>query len=220
MRFGFAVSPGLDITYESDADRAALVDKLLALAEHGVTWFLLLLDDIPMQPGLAPRHADLACGVLGALRAAVPEATLTVCPTEYVGMQSSPYLAALAAGLPRRRRRHVDRPDGVLADDLGRRRAGPSRGARRAAAARLGQLSGERRHDELRRCTSGRTAAAIPSSPASSRGVLCNPMNQPLASKVALATAAAFLSRPARVRRRRGRAGRRRGDRRRRASIR
>ncbi len=100
VRFGFAVSPGLDITYESDADRATLVEKLLALAEHGVTWFLLLLDDIPMQPALAPRHADLACHVLGALRAATPEATLTVCPTEYVGMQSSEYLAALAAGLP------------------------------------------------------------------------------------------------------------------------
>ena len=58
-RFGFAISPGLDIDYESDADRAAVLAKLAPLLDAGVPWFLLLLDDIPMQPGLAPRHARM-----------------------------------------------------------------------------------------------------------------------------------------------------------------
>ena len=110
VRFGFAVSPGLDITYESEADRAVLVDKLLALVDHGVTWFLLLLDDIPMQPGLAPRQADLACGVLGALRGPrYRRSTLTVCPTEYVGMQLLAVPGRARCGAAGRRRRHVDR---------------------------------------------------------------------------------------------------------------
>ena len=59
-RFGFAISPGLDVTYEDPADRAAILAKLEPLLAVGVPWFLLLLDDIPMQPALAPRQADLA----------------------------------------------------------------------------------------------------------------------------------------------------------------
>jgi hyaluronoglucosaminidase len=195
VRFGFAVSPGLDITYESDADRATLVEKLLALAEHGVTWFLLLLDDIPMQPGLAPRHADLACGVLGALRAATPEATLTVCPTEYVGMQSSPYLAALAAGLPRDVDVMWTGPtvcSPTITASQARERAAalggrpplvwdnyPVNDGTMSSALHIGPYRG--RDPEL--------AGVI-------AGVLCNPMIQPLASKLALVTAAAFLSHP------------------------
>ena len=100
VRFGFALSPGLDITYEADADRGVLLTKMLRLADVGVAWFLLLLDDIPMRPGLAPRQADLATALLESLTASVPEATMTVCPTEYVGMQPSRYLTDLAAGLP------------------------------------------------------------------------------------------------------------------------
>src|SRR5262245_35865879 len=99
VRFGFAVSPGLDITYESEADRGVLLAKLRALAALGITWFLLLLDDIPLSPGLAPRQADLAAFVLDAVRASDPDALLTLCPTEYVGTQSSPYLDGLAAAL-------------------------------------------------------------------------------------------------------------------------
>jgi hyaluronoglucosaminidase len=99
-RFGFAISPGLDITYESADDRAAVLAKLRQLLDAGVPWFLLLLDDIPMQPGLAPRQAALATWLLDQLRAARPDASLTLCPTEYVGTRPSPYLGELGAGLP------------------------------------------------------------------------------------------------------------------------
>jgi len=97
---GFAISPGLDIAYESDTDRAALFAKLEPLLDVGVPWFLLLLDDIPMRPGLAPRQAELATWLFARLRAARIDASLTLCPTEYVGTHPSPYLGELGAGLP------------------------------------------------------------------------------------------------------------------------
>jgi len=99
-RFGFAISPGLDIDYESEADRATVLAKLQPLLDAGVPWFLLLLDDIPMQPGLAPRQAALATWLLDRLRASRADAALTLCPTEYVGTHPSPYLGELGAALP------------------------------------------------------------------------------------------------------------------------
>ena len=96
VRFGFACSPGLDITYESPGDRAALVAKFAPLRDAGVDWFLLLVDDIPMRPGLATRQADLA----RALADELADAALTLCPTEYVGTHPSPYLSDLASELP------------------------------------------------------------------------------------------------------------------------
>src|SRR3984957_19436437 len=38
-RFGFAISPGLDVTYEAADDRAAILDKLKPLLDAGVPWF-------------------------------------------------------------------------------------------------------------------------------------------------------------------------------------
>jgi hyaluronoglucosaminidase len=99
-RFGFAISPGLDITYEDPADREAVKAKLRPLLDAGVPWFLLLLDDIPMQSGLAARQAELATWLLDQLRAERSDASLTLCPTEYVGTRPSPYLGQLGAGLP------------------------------------------------------------------------------------------------------------------------
>ena len=106
-----------------------------------MSWFLLLLDDIPMRPGLAPRQAELATWLLESLRAAVPDATLTVCPTEYVGTQPSPYLADLGAGLPADVDVMWTGPTVCSPTITRRRRPRLDRGARRAAAARLGQLS-------------------------------------------------------------------------------
>jgi len=99
-RVGFAISPGLDISYESDTDRAALFAKLEPLLDVGIPWFLLLLDDIPLQRDLAPRQAELATWLFARLRGARADASLTLCPTEYVGTRPSPYLGELGAGLP------------------------------------------------------------------------------------------------------------------------
>jgi hyaluronoglucosaminidase len=191
VRFGFAISPGLDIEYESECDRAALLTKLQPLRDAGVAWFLLLLDDIPLQPGLAPRQAAL----VSRLRAALPDAALTMCPTEYVGTHPSPYLAELGAGLPA----DVDvmwtgptvcSPELRAADArgwtqaLGDRRVivwdnYPVNDALMTGSLHLGPYQG--RDAEL--------AGVV-------GGVLCNPMIQARASQIALATAMEFLNEP------------------------
>src|SRR5262249_18445531 len=67
-RFGFALSPGLDIEYESARDRDLLLEKLAPLLDLGVGWVVLALDDIPNRPGLAVEQAELAAWLLAALR--------------------------------------------------------------------------------------------------------------------------------------------------------
>ncbi len=191
MRFGFAISPGLDIDYADSTDRAALVAKLDPLLDAGVDWVMLALDDIPNRPGLAAEQAALASWLAGQVRGA----RLTLVPTEYVGREPSPYLADLAAGLPpdvdvmwtgptvcspridavdaRAWRAAVgDRPL-IVWDNY------PVNDAVMEAELHLGAYRG--RTPELTDVVDG---------------VLCNPMIQPRASKVALATAAEFLADP------------------------
>jgi hyaluronoglucosaminidase len=191
VRFGFAISPGLDITYEAEADRAGLLAKLEPMRANGVTWFLLLVDDIPMQPGLAPRQAELVSW----LHEALHPCAVTVCPTEYVGTRPSPYLSALSAALPpdvdlmwtgptvcspeitaedaRRWTKAVD-GHGVLVWDNT-----PVNDALMTNCLHLGPYRG--RDADLVDVVSG---------------VLCNPMTQALASKIPLATAMDFLADP------------------------
>jgi len=194
-RFGFSISPGLDIDYESDADRATVLAKLAPLLEAGVPWFLLLLDDIPMQPGLAPRQAALATWLLGRLRESRADASLTLCPTEYVGTHPSPYLGELGAGLP---------------DDVDVMWTGPTvcSPILRAEDARgwTDALRGHRTivwdntpvndatmvHELHLGPYLGRDAALADLV----GGVLCNPMTQSRASLVQLATAMDFLRDP------------------------
>jgi hyaluronoglucosaminidase len=195
IAFGFAISPGLDITYESDADRAALIDKLRPLVDAGVTWVLLLLDDIPMSDNLAKRQGDLAAWLNTELHLLTPHARLTLCPTEYVGTRPSPYLSELGAALP---------PDvdimwtgptvcspTITADDaagwtqaVGERRVivwdnFPVNDALMTESLHLGPYTG--RDADLTDLVDG---------------VLCNPMIQARASQVPLATAMDFLIDP------------------------
>ena len=191
VRFGFAISPGLDIDYDAAADRAALLGKLTPLRDAGVTWFLLLVDDIPMQPGLGARHAELGTWLAEELG----EADLTLCPTEYVGTRPSPYLADLSDGLPSEVDLMWTGPTvcspTITADDarswtnaLGDRGVlvwdnYPVNDALMTNSLHLGAYA-------------GRDAALADHV----RGVLCNPMTQAHASKIALATAMDFLLAP------------------------
>jgi hyaluronoglucosaminidase len=190
VRFGFAISPGLDIAYGDDADRAALVAKLRPLLGEGVDWVVLALDDIPNRPGLAAEQVALVRW----LAPHVP-GRLTLVPTEYVGTRPSPYLAELASGLPA----DVDvmwtgptvcspRIDAVDARAWRAALGGrplvlwdnyPVNDAMMEAELHLGPYRGRTPglSDEL-------------------DGVLCNPMLQAHASKVPLATAAAYLRDP------------------------
>jgi hyaluronoglucosaminidase len=195
IRFGFALSPGLDIDYRDERDRDALFEKLSPLLDIGVEWVVLALDDIPNRPGLAVEQAELTCWLLDALRDRRADTQLTLVPTEYVGTRPTSYLRGLAAGLP---------PDVdvmwtgptvcspvVRADD-----------ARSWAAALAGRRPVLWDNYPVNDGTMERSLHLGPYRGREPQltdelgGVLCNPMLQPHASQVALATAADFLCAP------------------------
>jgi hyaluronoglucosaminidase len=195
VRFGFAISPGLDITYESEDDREQLLAKLAPLLDAGVDWFVLALDDIAMSAGLAGRQADLATWLHGRVCERIPTASLTVCPTEYVGTVPSRYLTELAAGLPAAvsllwTGPTVCSPVITLADASSWTAAVaphdvllwdnyPVNDGSMTTRLHLGPYEGRE---------PGLTDVLA--------GVLLNPMSQPHASLVALSTAACFLGDP------------------------
>lgn len=108
--FSFAVSPGLSITYSSDADFRALTSKLDSVRRLGVTNFALFLDDVPQQMvhaedrarfhSLAAAHIALATRVYNWLKSLSADYRLTVCPTTYNNTWGSrDYIRELGAGL-------------------------------------------------------------------------------------------------------------------------
>jgi hyaluronoglucosaminidase len=108
IRFVYALSPGLSMSYASADDLRALVGKYAQVADLGVTAFALLLDDIPGElqhpadrdafPSLVTAQIDL----VGRLTAALPpESTLVVAPTQYFGRGDEEYITELGRGLDR-----------------------------------------------------------------------------------------------------------------------
>lgn len=192
VRFGFAISPGLDIDYSDEQDRAVLAAKLEPLVARGVDWLVVAFDDIPNRAGLAAEQV----GLLEWLQERVPVPQVTVVPTEYIGTRPSPYLSELGAGLaatvdvmwtgPTVCSPRIDAADArawraalgdhplLLWDNY------PVNDAVMDAELHLGAYR-------------GRTAELTDEVD----GVLLNPMIQPYASRVALATAAEFLADPA-----------------------
>jgi hypothetical protein len=189
LEVGFAISPGLSIDCSAPDDREALGAKCDQLLAVGVRLVCLALDDIPMRPGLGGDHAELTVWLREHL---ADRADLVLVPTEYTGTVSSAYLDALAARVP------DDVPiawtgatvvcDTISADDARSRAA--ALGGRRPfvwdnypvndAIMRdrlfLGPLRG--RHTDLG---------------AECSGYVANPMVEPMASKPALASVAAYL---------------------------
>ncbi len=95
------VSPGLSVTYSSDEDVQAVVNKFLQMASVGATHFGLLLDDIPdtlthendlaRYGNVAQAHADFANRVHAKLVEANPLAHVILCPMHYAGRGTEPY---------------------------------------------------------------------------------------------------------------------------------
>ena len=198
---GFAVSPGLSISYASNEDRRALFAKFAAFRELGARFFSLALDDTRSSwvheadaqafPTLAHAHAALANELAAELG---DDATLWLVPLDYVGVEPTEYLHVLGSELEPRIEvawtgRTVVSPTiaveeaAVRARTLGRKlllwdnvpvNDGPMRGL-----LHLGPYGGR--------------AAGLG---AHVSGALLNPMIQPRASGVALRTAAAFLRDP------------------------
>jgi hyaluronoglucosaminidase len=194
-RFGFALSPGLDIDYRGEGDRDALLQKLAPLLDAGVEWLVLALDDIPNRPGLALEQTDLTAWLLDALHARRADIRLTLVPTEYVGTRPTSYLADLAAGLPSEVDVMWTGPT-VCSPVV---RAADARAWATALAGRRPLLWDNYPVND------GTMERSIHLGPYRGRepeltdeldGVLCNPMLQPHASRVALATAADFLRGP------------------------
>lgn len=98
LELGFALSPGLSMDPDSSEDRQVLADKVDQVVEAGATAVSLALDDIPFGGGpQGEAHAALTAWLHDHLDG---RAALSLVPTEYVGTERSPYLDALAAGVP------------------------------------------------------------------------------------------------------------------------
>lgn len=189
LAVGFGISPGLSIDYASAADRAALVAKIDQLLRVGVRLVCLALDDIPPRPGLGEAHAELSAWLRGELDG---QADLVLVPTEYTGTHSTPYLDALATGVP------PDVPiawtgDTVVCDAI----------TVAQAEARAGALGGRPPliwdnypvNDAIMsdRLFLGPLRGRAPGLAQACSGYVANPMVQPRASKLPLASTAAFL---------------------------
>lgn len=190
LRLGFGISPGLSIDADSPEDRAALAAKVDQVVGAGAGLVVLCVDDIPFGGEAQGRaHGELAAWLRGHL---ADRAELALVPTEYVGIHATPYLRALDRHLP------PDVPvgwtgDAVVNDNITTAQA-------RARARATGDrppllwdnvpvndgLMGDRLHlgplwgrdDDLHGALSG---------------YLANPMVQPTASLLPLASAAAWL---------------------------
>jgi hypothetical protein len=98
LRLGFGISPGLSIDCDSDGDRAVLAAKVDSVVDLGAGLVVLCLDDIPFG-GADQGAAHARLGAWLADRVA-DRAAVALVPTEYVGIRRTPYLSALGAELP------------------------------------------------------------------------------------------------------------------------
>jgi hypothetical protein len=92
LRFGYAISPGLDVRYADAADLDRLVAKVDQVLDLGARDVVLLFDDIPPSlddesaarfGSLGVAQAHLAEGLFEHARRRAPEGRRIVCPTAY-----------------------------------------------------------------------------------------------------------------------------------------
>ncbi len=190
LEVGFGISPGLTIDYDDPTDLAALAGKVDQVLATGMRLVCLALDDIPFGGGpQGKQHASLATWLRDRLG---DRAGLVLVPTEYVGTRASPYLDELAAGVP------ADVPiawtgaavvnDGITADDA--RSRADSLGGRPALLWDNFPVNDGMMADRLHL---GPLWGRDPDLPALCSGWLANPMVQPRASLLPLASVAALL---------------------------
>lgn len=105
VHFVYSVSPGLNITYSSQQDRAALIAKINQLRGAGVNEFMLSLDDITgalnaadnrrYHGNLAWAEADLANYVWTKERRVDPHFRLLLAQTDYYGVTDNAFWKSL-----------------------------------------------------------------------------------------------------------------------------
>ena len=106
VEVGFALSPGLSIQYSSSDDRATLARKLVRFRDMGVRFLSLAVDDVPTRlvhaadrrafRSLAEAHVLLSHDLRERLGEGV---TLWLVPTDYLGVEPTPYLEELGESL-------------------------------------------------------------------------------------------------------------------------
>ena len=109
VRFVYALHPAVSMRFADDVEHARLVAKTRQLASVGIREFALLFDDVPpalSDPADVARFGAGGSG-LGAAHgyavtrfAAAVGAPAFVCPTDYAGIEASPYRDALARSAP------------------------------------------------------------------------------------------------------------------------
>jgi hypothetical protein len=212
VRFIYAISPGLDICYACDEDFDALTGKLDQLARARIRHFALFFDDGPVtltrsedveryggsdEAALARAHADVVNRTDRWLRRRGLHGVAFMIPSAYSGTTCLPYHTALAGALQRKLPVGWTGP-GVFAPTLTGAEARVRRDCLDGHPVILwdnfpvndGVLSNTIHLGPL----VGRDAAL----PGQLAGYLLNPMTQPHASLIGLATAAAYLKHPKR----------------------
>ncbi len=109
INFVYSISPGLDVTYSSAADRQALAAKVDQLRTLGIHTFMLSLDDVPERltaadaavygQDYALAQAGLANWLNTAERAKDRRFALWVTPSHYWGTRPDAYLTTLGTRL-------------------------------------------------------------------------------------------------------------------------
>lgn len=209
IRLVYCLAPGLSVRYSSEEDHAALIAKADRLWRIGVRDFALLFDDVPTELehpddvavfGAEPGSSGTAQGALCArfqtdfLAPRGVTTPLLVAPTDYAGMDESPYRERLASALPADALLFWTGSDVVVGEVTGDQVRAAARSYRRDlvlwdnypvndfdfARAFLGPLQG--RDPALRHAL---------------RGIVANPMVMAAPSRFALASAADWAWNPA-----------------------
>lgn len=207
ITFAYSLSPGVSMSYTSDADYEAILTKFRAFYDIGVRAFSLLCDDMAAEfktPADAERfhsygeaHVYLCNYVYDWLQNLDPDCTLSMCPTDYWGgAPFSGYLNELGLGL------HPDidifytgieicsteisANDANLFAQVARRKPiiwhnYPANDLTMKPELHIGPVLG-----------------LAPDLADAVRGLIVNPMNQPEASKIPIYTLACYMENPPR----------------------
>jgi hyaluronoglucosaminidase len=198
VTFVYAIHPGLSMRWDDPADQEALHAKAGQLWDVGVRRFALFFDDIaystdPEADGAA--HARVAARFAEGFLAPTAAAPLFVVPTDYAGTQESPYRTGFGRALPEHSLVFWTGPDivvGAISD-------ADVRAAHAAFGRPLALWDNFPVNDfDARRLFLGplvdRPTAFEDGVLA---GIMANPMIQPRASRLALATVAEYAADPA-----------------------
>ncbi|MEW6201091.1 MAG: protein O-GlcNAcase [bacterium] len=201
IAFCWAISPGLSIRYSDGKDYKSLLGRLLKMADIGITLFGVFFDDIPPQLSredkkfatLADAQALTVNHLLHSLQSRLPEAEIIFCTTEYYGVSPTPYLKTIGEKMEKE----------IHIFWTGKQVVSPE--ITKEDAETMGKILKRKPvlwdnypvNDYNRnRLHLAPLMGRDPDLPSALTGYFANPMNEPEASRIALATAADYLRSP------------------------